>query len=87
MGRVAILIVAGGRGLRAGGGIPKQYRDLAGHSLLRRTIAACLDAADLVQVVIGQGDEDAYARAVEGFTLLPPTHGGANRQESVCRGL
>ncbi|MBN9535011.1 MAG: bifunctional 2-C-methyl-D-erythritol 4-phosphate cytidylyltransferase/2-C-methyl-D-erythritol 2,4-cyclodiphosphate synthase [Alphaproteobacteria bacterium] len=87
MGRVAILIVAGGRGLRAGGGIPKQYRDLAGYSLLRRTIAACLDAADLVQVVIGQGDEDAYARAVEGFALLSPAHGGPNRQESVCRGL
>ena len=33
---VAALILAGGRGTRAGGGIPKQYREIDGISVLRR---------------------------------------------------
>ena len=37
---LAILVVAAGRGARAGGGIPKQYRSLAGQPLLARTLGA-----------------------------------------------
>ncbi|MBI5013406.1 MAG: 2-C-methyl-D-erythritol 4-phosphate cytidylyltransferase, partial [Methylocystis sp.] len=35
---IAILVVAGGRGARAGDGPPKQYRSLAGTTLLARTL-------------------------------------------------
>ena len=37
---VAIVLVAAGRGMRAGGGIPKQYRMLAGRAVIARTLAA-----------------------------------------------
>ena len=86
---VAALIVAAGRGERAGGGVPKQYRPLAGRPLLAHTVAAFLrhPAIHHVQVVIGPGDEDAYRAATRGFDLLPPVAGGTTRQESVLRGL
>ena len=35
---IAVLIVAAGAGLRAGGGVPKQYRVLGGKPLLTRTL-------------------------------------------------
>ncbi|PKQ04147.1 MAG: bifunctional 2-C-methyl-D-erythritol 4-phosphate cytidylyltransferase/2-C-methyl-D-erythritol 2,4-cyclodiphosphate synthase, partial [Alphaproteobacteria bacterium HGW-Alphaproteobacteria-11] len=37
---VVALIVAAGRGSRAGPGAPKQYRELGGSPVLRRTLAA-----------------------------------------------
>ena len=39
---VAALIVAAGRGARAGDGLPKQYRSLAGRPVLARTLEAFL---------------------------------------------
>jgi 2-C-methyl-D-erythritol 4-phosphate cytidylyltransferase/2-C-methyl-D-erythritol 2,4-cyclodiphosphate synthase len=83
------LIVAAGRGARAGGDIPKQYRMLAGVSVLRRTVLAFLnhDSVAGVQVVIHPHDEALYQAAVGGLDLPPPVAGGATRQESVARGL
>ena len=37
---VVAIIVAAGRGARAGGGLPKQYRGLGGRTVLARTIQA-----------------------------------------------
>ncbi|HZG45476.1 MAG TPA: bifunctional 2-C-methyl-D-erythritol 4-phosphate cytidylyltransferase/2-C-methyl-D-erythritol 2,4-cyclodiphosphate synthase [Allosphingosinicella sp.] len=83
------LIVAGGRGVRAGGDIPKQYRMLAGVPVLRRTVLAFLRHREVagVQVVIHPDDEALYQVAVAGLDLPPPVAGGATRQESVARGL
>src|SRR6185437_13041091 len=86
MGKIAALIVAGGRGERAGGGVAKQYRPLLGKSVLAWTVEA-FRTTDLVQVVIGADDSDAFAAATLGQKMLPPTTGGANRQESVRLGL
>jgi 2-C-methyl-D-erythritol 4-phosphate cytidylyltransferase len=36
----AVVIVAAGRGVRAGGGLPKQYRMLRGKPVLAHTVAA-----------------------------------------------
>jgi 2-C-methyl-D-erythritol 4-phosphate cytidylyltransferase/2-C-methyl-D-erythritol 2,4-cyclodiphosphate synthase len=88
--RVAALIVAAGRGIRAGGEVPKQYRKLAGQAILRRTAARFLSHArvDDVLVVIHADDVALYQAAVEGQDrLLPFVTGGATRQESVRRGL
>ncbi len=41
-GTIAAVIVAGGRGLRAGGGVPKQYRELAGEPVIRPALLAFL---------------------------------------------
>ncbi|MGE5387444.1 MAG: 2-C-methyl-D-erythritol 4-phosphate cytidylyltransferase, partial [Hyphomicrobiales bacterium] len=37
---LSILVVAGGRGSRAGEGLPKQYRPVAGVTVLARTLQA-----------------------------------------------
>ncbi|RMF11769.1 MAG: bifunctional 2-C-methyl-D-erythritol 4-phosphate cytidylyltransferase/2-C-methyl-D-erythritol 2,4-cyclodiphosphate synthase [Alphaproteobacteria bacterium] len=86
------LIVAAGRGVRAGGGLPKQYRPLAGQPVLRHTLRNFLDCKgiDAVLVVIHPDDRAFYELAIEGLDmsrLLPPVPGGASRQESVRCGL
>lgn len=83
------LIVAAGRGERAGGGTPKQYRPLGGVPVLRRSLMPFLHhpRIDAVAVVIADGHQDHYAAATGGLTLLEPIIGGAERQESVFRGL
>ncbi|MDO9488108.1 MAG: bifunctional 2-C-methyl-D-erythritol 4-phosphate cytidylyltransferase/2-C-methyl-D-erythritol 2,4-cyclodiphosphate synthase, partial [Sphingomonadaceae bacterium] len=83
------LIVAAGRGQRAGEGLPKQYRPVGGQAVLRRTVQAFLDHphVDGVQVVIHPDDRDLYEAAVSGLDLPSPILGGATRQESVRRGL
>ena len=85
MPKTAILIVAAGKGERAGTSLPKQYEPLAGQPMLRRTVAAF--AGWPVQVVIGPGQEGLAAAALAGLALPPPVIGGATRQESVRRGL
>jgi len=83
------LIVAGGRGSRFGGPLPKQYAILAGQPVLRRTldVFGATPGIDRIQVVVAAGDEDLYRAAVEGMDLPPPVAGGASRQQSVLNGL
>lgn len=87
--RPVALLVAAGRGERLGGGLPKQYRDLAGKPLLRHAVERFASRADLagVQVVIGAGQEEDYRRSMAGLRLPVPAIGGASRQESVRLGL
>src|SRR3954471_7742842 len=85
MPRIAVLIVAAGKGERAGTSLPKQYERLGGRPLLRRTIEAFEGYS--VQVVIGAGQQKMAAAALAGQPLPPPVTGGATRQESVRRGL
>jgi 2-C-methyl-D-erythritol 4-phosphate cytidylyltransferase/2-C-methyl-D-erythritol 2,4-cyclodiphosphate synthase len=89
-GAVSALVVAAGRGHRAGQDLPKQYVRLGGACVLRRTLEALLShpAMGAIQVVIGDGDESLYREAVAGLPkLLPPAPGGATRQQSVLNGL
>jgi 2-C-methyl-D-erythritol 4-phosphate cytidylyltransferase/2-C-methyl-D-erythritol 2,4-cyclodiphosphate synthase len=89
MPRIAALIVAAGKGERAGSGTPKQYRMLGGQAMLRRAIAAFANhpAVTMTQVVIGPGDHDHYVAATGGLTLLSPVGGADTRQHSVQHGL
>ena len=89
---VAALLVAAGRGLRAGPGLPKQYRALNGRPVLAQALAPFLaePAIGCIQVVIGAGDEARYAHAIGSIAtprLVPAVLGGETRQESVLRGL
>jgi 2-C-methyl-D-erythritol 4-phosphate cytidylyltransferase/2-C-methyl-D-erythritol 2,4-cyclodiphosphate synthase len=83
------LIVAAGRGHRAGGELPKQYRLVAGQSLIRRSCVAFLNhpRIDAVGAVIHPDDADIYAESTDGLELLPPIQGGATRQDSCRNGL
>ena len=85
----AVVIVAAGAGLRAGGEVPKQYQLLAGEPVIRHTLRAFLGHPGVgrVQVVIGEGHEALYRDAVAGLDLPPPVAGGATRQASVYAGL
>jgi 2-C-methyl-D-erythritol 4-phosphate cytidylyltransferase/2-C-methyl-D-erythritol 2,4-cyclodiphosphate synthase len=89
MTTVAAVIVAAGRGDRAGGDVPKQYRRLGAMAVLRTSIAAFLDHPRIgtVQTVIHPADAERYAAAVDGLCLPAPVLGGATRQTSVRAGL
>ncbi len=85
---VVAVVVAAGRGSRAGDGGPKQYRLLAGRTVLARTLDAFLahPRIDRVVCAIHPDDREAYAAAIAGLPggkLLAPVLGGATRQASV----
>lgn len=87
------MIVAAGRGSRAGEGVPKQYRSVGGRTVLGRTVARFLehDAIDSVICAIHPDDRHAYEASVEALPaatkLLPPAFGGETRQVSVRHAL
>ncbi|MEQ9518741.1 MAG: bifunctional 2-C-methyl-D-erythritol 4-phosphate cytidylyltransferase/2-C-methyl-D-erythritol 2,4-cyclodiphosphate synthase [Parvibaculum sp.] len=88
--RVAALIVAAGRGTRAGAGLPKQYRPVGGLPLLRHTLSAfsAHPDIDLVLTVIHRDDGDLYEHASSQIAkTLPAIPGGDTRQASVLAGL
>jgi 2-C-methyl-D-erythritol 4-phosphate cytidylyltransferase / 2-C-methyl-D-erythritol 2,4-cyclodiphosphate synthase len=87
--RVAAVVVAGGRGLRAGGDLPKQYRPILGEPVIRPSLAAFARHQGIcaVQPVIHPDDADLFQQATKGLDLLPPVPGGATRQASVRAGL
>ncbi len=86
---VMALVVAGGRGTRLGGPVPKQYQSLAGIPVLRHALLAFCHhpAITAVAAVIGASDREPYDQAIQGLELLPPIVGGASRQQSVFHGL
>ena len=89
----AALIVAAGRGHRAGGPVPKQYRPLGGRAVLGHSIGrfAAHPRVDRVRVVIAPADQalydDAARESGDAGKLLAPVPGGATRQESARLGL
>lgn len=87
--RIHAIIVAAGAGLRAGSGVPKQYRAVAGQPLLRHAVERLLrhPAITGVSVVINPECRALYNDAVAGLGLPEPIAGGATRQESVLAGL
>lgn len=94
LGGLGAVIVAAGSGTRlADGGPPKQYRMLAGRTVLARTLDAFLrhPAVGRIVVVIRDGDGDVYRRSLAGLDIGPrlmaPVPGGATRQASVLQGL
>lgn len=87
--RVIALIVAAGSGSRAGGDIPKQFREVDGKAVLAHGYdrLAGHPAIGGVRVVIGADQEDRFARALAGRPLCAPIIGGKTRQQSVRLGL
>jgi 2-C-methyl-D-erythritol 4-phosphate cytidylyltransferase / 2-C-methyl-D-erythritol 2,4-cyclodiphosphate synthase len=86
--KIAALIVAAGRGHRAGGDIPKQYRDLHGEAVLRRTLRAFLShpAISHVMVVIHPDDQDLFDRSVDQMDVSH-CFGADSRTGSVRNGV
>jgi 2-C-methyl-D-erythritol 4-phosphate cytidylyltransferase/2-C-methyl-D-erythritol 2,4-cyclodiphosphate synthase len=82
---IALILVAAGRGLRAGGDIPKQYSQLAGKPLLAHTLKSAADTAffDKIILVVADGDERAAKLGTDAQIIT----GGATRTASVKAGL
>ncbi|MFZ0847049.1 MAG: bifunctional 2-C-methyl-D-erythritol 4-phosphate cytidylyltransferase/2-C-methyl-D-erythritol 2,4-cyclodiphosphate synthase [Pseudolabrys sp.] len=90
MPQVAAVIVAAGRGTRAGSDLPKQFRQVGGEIMLSRTLSLFAEHAEvsLVQAVIHPDDIDLYRGiAQDNDVVLPQAFGGATRQASVRAGL
>lgn len=87
---VSAIIVAGGRGARVGGPVPKQLIEIGGRTVLQRSVAACDQHPGVHALVVV-----LPAELVEtGTTLVGPTRlpcrvvaGGARRQDSVRAGF
>ena len=86
---VAALIVAGGKGTRIGGEIPKQYRRINGEVILDKAIKAFYNngLVDLVCVVIGRDHEGSFRELAGKYKDILFCYGGNHRQDSVKSGL
>lgn len=88
--KIGAIIVAGGRGTRAGGDVPKQYREIGGRPVLARTLDVFMAHPLIGPVIVVIGAEDAKR-----FSALAPllsgrvetVTGGATRTASVWAGL
>jgi 2-C-methyl-D-erythritol 4-phosphate cytidylyltransferase / 2-C-methyl-D-erythritol 2,4-cyclodiphosphate synthase len=87
--RTAAILVAAGRGLRAGAGGPKQYRSVGGQSVIFRAMEPFCRHPEIsaVQPVLNPDDLAIFNEAVRGLAHSSPARGGATRQESVRAGL
>ena len=83
------LIVAAGSGSRMGGLVPKQFRLLGGKPVLRWAVDALSrhPAIRSTRVVVGKGQEESAAAALDGVDVGELIEGGAERADSVRAGL
>lgn len=84
---IAAIIVAAGRGERAGKGVPKQRRRLAGRPVFQWSAEAFGSHSDIDQtiLVVPAGEQDIYQLACPDGTII--VAGGQTRTESVQSGL
>ncbi len=81
----AAIIVAAGRGLRAGGGTPKQWRTLAGRQVAEWTIDRFKGQVDLLVLVLSPEDAEAWEAFRDTDLIL--AQGAQDRAGSVKAGL
>ena len=86
---VAAVVVAAGRGERAGGGVPKQYRTVGGIPVIRLVLHNLVRAGafSTIQPVVHADAVPLFRAACDGIAMQPPVVGGATRQASVLAGL
>jgi 2-C-methyl-D-erythritol 4-phosphate cytidylyltransferase len=85
-----LLVAAGGRGLRMGAGVPKQFRDWGGMPLLEATLRAFLAPGMPALAGIALAVPEDRLEQVRAWTFPVPlvaVAGGATRQESVALAL
>ncbi len=85
--KIAALIVAAGRGTRAGGPVPKQWQALCGKRVIDHTLAAFQRHEAITTIVVVLNESDlalADAFTAQGCLIAP---GGTDRAASVRNGL
>ncbi|MEP4198176.1 MAG: bifunctional 2-C-methyl-D-erythritol 4-phosphate cytidylyltransferase/2-C-methyl-D-erythritol 2,4-cyclodiphosphate synthase [Aliishimia sp.] len=85
--KTAVVIVAAGRGMRAGGTEPKQWRHVAGRPILSHTLQRFADHSSVDQIVLVLHKDDMTR--IQELDLKPDqiVAGGADRTASVVAGL
>lgn len=90
MTSVNVIIVAGGRGRRFGGAVPKQFRMLGGEPLLAVTARRFAGIAHLTRLIV-VAEESEFGKCSELLTPLglplAMAPAGRERQHSVASGL
>jgi 2-C-methyl-D-erythritol 4-phosphate cytidylyltransferase / 2-C-methyl-D-erythritol 2,4-cyclodiphosphate synthase len=89
MAGIAAVIVAAGRGVRAGADMPKQFRPIGGAPMIRQSLIMFARHPEVgaVQPVIHPQDVAMFESSAADLNLLPAVFGGATRQASVRAGL
>lgn len=96
MGSDYVIIVAGGKGLRMGGDVPKQFLPVGGRPVLMRTIDRFRAYSDHLQIilVLPEAQQDYWRQLCQQYDYPLPSsdsyqlaNGGATRFHSVQNGL
>ena len=87
-----IIIVAGGKGLRMGGDIPKQFLPIGGKPILMRTLERFREYSPTLQIilVLPQAQQDYWKQLCQEYDFkveYQMTDGGETRFHSVQHGL
>lgn len=81
----AAVIVAAGRGMRAGGDVPKQWQMLLGQPILMHTLSVFRSHPGISKIVLVLHPDDiSRSETLQDIEIVP---GGADRAASVCNGL
>ncbi|MDG5747549.1 bifunctional 2-C-methyl-D-erythritol 4-phosphate cytidylyltransferase/2-C-methyl-D-erythritol 2,4-cyclodiphosphate synthase [Qipengyuania sp. XHP0207] len=84
----AAIVVAAGKGLRAGQPLPKQFAHWRGKPVVRHSVETLLaSGANPLVVVIPENGEDALREALTGLSGYEAVMGDETRQLSVAKGL
>ncbi len=86
---VVALLVAAGQGSRAGGNLPKQFREVAGKSVLAHAFDALAahDAIEAIVLVVMGGQESVAGGLLPNRAVAAFVEGADTRRESVRAGL
>ena len=85
---VIAIIAAAGQGTRLGADLPKAYVELAGRTLVERSVRAMIDAGvDHIIVVIMPAMEETARRILADYPNVQLVHGAGERVDSVWRGI
>ena len=87
-----IIIVAGGKGLRMGGEIPKQFLPIGGRPILMRTLERFREYSTTLQIILGlpKDQQDYWLQLCKEYDFkvdYQMTDGGDTRFHSVQHGL
>ncbi len=87
---IAVIILAAGTGLRSGDAVPKQYRLLAGRTVLAHSVAAFIEQGEITDIVVVVAP-DAVSEALNALGPLSDAvrfiDGGETRRVSVLNAL
>ncbi len=84
--KTAAIIVAAGRGTRAGGPLPKQWQEVAGKPVARWTLEALAKQVETLVMVISPNDRVRAETLIDGLQVLL-VNGADERAGSVLNGL